>query len=68
LKQVKLLILASLLSAPFIDAQQSPAPTAQTPPASASTRISLDDAIRLALLHNHALQAMRTTIQQSLAE
>jgi cobalt-zinc-cadmium efflux system outer membrane protein len=68
LKQVKLLILASLLSAPFIDAQQSPAPTTQTPTASASTRISLDDAIRLALLHNHALQAMRTTIQQSLAE
>jgi len=68
LKQVKFLILALLLSAPFAGAQQSPASPAQTPPASASTRISLDDAIRLALLHNHALQAMRTTIQQSLAE
>jgi cobalt-zinc-cadmium efflux system outer membrane protein len=62
------LILALLLSAPFAGAQQSPAPAPQTPPASASTRISLDDAIRLSLLHNHALQAMRTTIQQSLAE
>lgn len=28
----------------------------------------MDDAIRLALQHNHALQALRTTIQQSLAE
>jgi len=68
LKQVKFLILVLLLSAPFLDAQQSAAPAAQTPPASASTRISLDDAIRLALLHNHALQAIRSTIQQSLAE
>lgn len=28
----------------------------------------MDDAIRLALQHNHALQALRTTIQQSMAE
>jgi outer membrane protein, heavy metal efflux system len=69
LKQVRFLILALLLSAPLAGAQQSTAPTPQTPsPASAASRISLDDAIRLALLHNHALQAMRTTIQQSLAE
>jgi len=69
LKQVKLLVFASLLSAPFAAAQQSPAPAApsSSAPASAS-RISLDDAIRLALLHNHALQAVRSTIQQSLAE
>jgi cobalt-zinc-cadmium efflux system outer membrane protein len=69
LKQVKLLILALLLSAQLAAAQQSPAPAApsSSPPASAS-RISLDDAIRLALLHNHALQAVRSTIQQSLAE
>jgi outer membrane protein, heavy metal efflux system len=68
LKQVKFLILALLLSASIAGAQQSPAPAPQTPsPASAASRISLDDAIRLALLHNHALQAMRTTIQQSLA-
>ncbi len=30
-----------------------------------SVRISLDDAIRLALQHNHTLQAARTTIDQS---
>ena len=68
MKLVKFLVFALLLSAPFVDAQQSPAPAAQTPPPAGSARISLDDAIRLALLHNHALQAMRTTIQQSLAE
>lgn len=67
MKQVKHLILALILLAPFVGAQQSPAPAAQAPPASAAARLSLDDAIRLALLHNHALQAMRTTIQQSLA-
>lgn len=68
MKQVKFLVLTLLLSASFVDAQQSPAPAAQTPPPAGSARISLDDAIRLALLHNHSLQAMRTTIQQSLAE
>lgn len=31
-------------------------------------RINLDQAIRLALQHNHALQAVRTTIQQSEAQ
>ena len=69
MKRVKLLVFALLLTAPFAAAQQSAAPTAQSssPPANAP-RISLDDAIRLALLHNHALQAVRSTIQQSLAE
>jgi outer membrane protein, heavy metal efflux system len=62
------LILGLFLSAPFASAQQSPASAPQTASTSTSARISLDDAIRLALLHNHALQAMRTTIQQSLAE
>jgi len=39
------------------------------PPAFAQTpsAITLDQAIRLGLLHNHALQAARTTIQQSQA-
>ena len=41
--------------------QQNPAPAAQA-------RVTLDDAIRFSLLHNHALQALRSTIQQSLAE
>ncbi len=64
-----------LLALPaFIAGQQSPAsgppatPAQTPPPPSASARISLDDAIRMALLHNHALQALRSTIQQSMAE
>jgi cobalt-zinc-cadmium efflux system outer membrane protein len=68
LRQVKLLIFALLLSPAFSAGQQSPAPAPQTSPPSASARISLDDAVRLALQHNHALQALRSTIQQSLAE
>jgi len=68
LRQVKLLVFALLLSPAFAAGQQSPAPAPQTSPPSASARISLDDAIRLALQHNHALQALRSTIQQSLAE
>ncbi|MEO6966361.1 MAG: TolC family protein [Acidobacteriaceae bacterium] len=34
----------------------------------ATTIISLDDAIQMALQHNHALRAARTTVQQSHAE
>jgi outer membrane protein, heavy metal efflux system len=67
LRQVKFLAFALFLSAPFAAAQQSPAPAPQAPPPSSLARVSLDDAIRLALQHNHALQAMRSTIQQSLA-
>src|SRR5271157_2933868 len=49
-------------------------PPAQSPPAQAlaqspaSMTISLDDAIQMALRHNHNLLAARTTIQQSEAE
>ena len=68
MKQVKLLIFVLLLSAAFAAGQQSATPTPPASPPSASARISLEDAIRLALQHNHALQAMRSTIQQSLAE
>ncbi len=67
MRQVKLLVFALLLLPAFAAAQQTPAPPAQAPPSGAA-RVSLDDAIRLALQHNHALQAVRTTIQQSLAE
>ena len=66
---------ATLLALPMVAvAQQSAAPLPATPPAptartqTSPTRISLDDAVRMALQHNHALQALRTTIQQSLAE
>ena len=70
---------AALLALPALTgAQQSPAsaapiatPTAQQQSAASSSpaaaQISMDDAIRMALLHNHALQALRSTIQQSLA-
>jgi outer membrane protein, heavy metal efflux system len=64
-----------LMMLPAIAAsQQNPASTPANPPAQAAApsgnqmRITLDEAIRLSLLHNHALQAMRSTIQQSMAE
>jgi cobalt-zinc-cadmium efflux system outer membrane protein len=53
---------------------QSPAPPSPSPPAQAlaqnpaSVTVSLDDAIQMALRHNHNLLAARTTIQQSEAE
>jgi cobalt-zinc-cadmium efflux system outer membrane protein len=69
------LLAATLFVLPMVAvAQQSAAPLPATSPAPAAgtqtspTRISLDDAVRMALQHNHALQALRTTIQQSLAE
>ncbi|MGB9433862.1 MAG: TolC family protein [Candidatus Acidiferrum sp.] len=65
---------AMLVFPMFVKGQQSSVP-AQTPaPSQAAAtnsyaaKISLDDAIRMALLHNHALQAMRSTILQSQAE
>jgi len=42
-------------------------PPAAAPANGPTERITLDDAIRLALEHNHALQAMRTTILQNQA-
>jgi len=68
------LVAVLLVSPRFTAGQQSTVPpAANTPPQanapqSGASRISLDDAIRLALQHNHALQALRSTIQQSLAE
>jgi len=48
---------------------QSPAPPAQVLAQSpASVTVSLDDAIQMALRHNHNLLAARTTIQQNEAE
>jgi outer membrane protein, heavy metal efflux system len=45
------------------------APAAPPAPAqNAAARITIDEAIRLALQHNHALQAARTTILQNQAE
>src|ERR1700744_4010474 len=57
-------------------AQSPPSPSQAAPPPQAqqlaqkpgATTISLDDAIQMALRHNHNLLAARTTIQQSEAE
>jgi outer membrane protein, heavy metal efflux system len=64
----------ALLAMPlFSAAQQNPAPAPGTPPpprantSQTSTRISIDEAIRLALQHNHAILAARSTILQSQA-
>src|SRR5580704_1881744 len=52
------------LLAPMRAAGQAVAPaTPQNPPA----RVTLDDAIDLALKHNHSLQAARTTILENQA-
>ena len=42
--------------------------TAPAPAAGAPAKITLEEAIRLALQHNHALQAARTTILQNQAQ
>lgn len=69
---IPLLLSATLPAAAA--AQSQPAPSAPAPSAQTlaqkpgSTVLSLDDAIRLALEHNHSLLAGRTTIQQSEAE
>ena len=67
-----LLAAAVLGFAALATGQSNPPGTSTAPQAatnsSAPAQITLDDAIRMALLHNHALQAMRTTIQQSQAE
>ena len=58
-----------LAAAQLPPAQNAPAPSAQTlAQKPGSVIVSLDDAIRLALQHNHSLLAARTTIQQSQAE
>jgi len=66
-------LLASVFSFEAAGAQTPP--VAPTPPqaqalaqSQAAVKISLDDAIQMALQHNHTLLAARTTIQQSEAE
>src|SRR6266849_4021683 len=65
-----------LLALPAIAAAQQPpaAPTAAVPAATATppsrapaARITIEEAIRMAIQHNHALQAARTTILQNQA-
>jgi outer membrane protein, heavy metal efflux system len=64
----------ALLAAPAFSAAQQPPAAPTAPPARVATtqpptaRISIDEAIRLALLHNHTLLAARTTILQNQAQ
>jgi outer membrane protein, heavy metal efflux system len=65
--------LALLASPAFTAAQQTPVPATIPPPRATTTplpsaRIPIEEAIRLALQHNHALQAARTTILQNQAQ
>ena len=67
-----LLVTISLIDA--VDPQSTPAQTPSPPQAQTlaqkpgAVTITLDDAIQMALQHNHNLMAARTTIQQSQAE
>jgi cobalt-zinc-cadmium efflux system outer membrane protein len=70
------LLLFSALLFEAAGAQSPPAQSASPPPVQASTlaqtpgtkMITLDEAIQMALQHNHNLQAARTVIQQNKAE
>jgi len=74
LKRLLLLFCTVTVAVSWATWAQSPAPQAPSPPAQApaqnpaSVTVSLDDAIQMALRHNHNLLAARTTIQQSEAE
>src|ERR1039457_4207075 len=69
-------ILVSALFFEGADAQSPPGPSQPPPPPQAQTlaqkpggvTISLDEAIQMALRHNHSLMAARTVIQQNQAE
>lgn len=64
-----LALAAALLAAPLaISAQQTPAAPPPSAAPAPTAHVSLDEAIRLALQHNHALQAARSTILQSQAD
>src|ERR1700734_814312 len=68
-------LLVTVFASAAAGAQSPPAPSqTPSPPAQAlaqnpaAVTISLDDAIQMALQHNHNILAARTTIQQSEAE
>src|ERR1700721_155892 len=68
------IVLVPVFSAGAAGAQSPPAQSPSLPGAPTlaqkpgAVTISLDDAIQMALRHNHSLLAARTTIQQSEAE
>src|ERR1039457_2469353 len=79
MRSLRMCLPVFLVSALFLDgagAQSPPGPSQSPPPPQAQTLaqkpgsvvISLDDAIQMALQHNHSLMAARTVIQQNQAE
>src|ERR1039457_2765796 len=78
MRSLRMFLPAFLVSALFFEGAgaQSPPGPSQSPPPQAQTlaqkpgvvTISLDEAIQMALQHNHSLMAARTVIQQSQAE
>src|SRR5580693_3082542 len=73
MRKVFLWALALLAAPAFSAGQQTSSAPATPPPRQATTqppapKISIEEAIRLALLHNHALLAARTTILQNQAQ
>ena len=67
-------LLVAILFSEVADTQSTPAPAPSPPQAHTlaqspgAVTITLEDAIQMALRHNHSLLAARTTIQQSQAE
>jgi cobalt-zinc-cadmium efflux system outer membrane protein len=76
MRSLRMCLPVFLVSAFFLEgagAQSPPGPSQSPPPQALATqpgaaKISLDDAIHMALQHNHSLLAARTVIQQNQAE
>ncbi len=69
LRRLLLLCFTVTVAVSWVSWAQAPSPPAQALAQNpASVTVSLDDAIQMALRHNHNLLAARTTIQQSEAE
>jgi cobalt-zinc-cadmium efflux system outer membrane protein len=79
MRSLRICLPVFLISALFLegaDAQSPPGPSQSPPPPQAQAlanqsggvKVSLDDAIQMALQHNHSLLAARTVIQQDQAE
>ena len=60
-----LLALGAMAALGFAGARSAAAQSPPSAPAQPPMRVTLDQAIDLAIKHNHALAAARTTIQQS---